>query len=236
MIAASKALARQASANRHWVTGVIRLWPLNRNAVSNLRYLGPTTLPIENCRYFSAAGTGQAGEEQDKSQVSQKTNTPSLPPVLESNTDSTQNDQVVATFSIPANMRPLVVGGGATIASIEKQSGAQVVIERRTPTGSPIQTLEVKLSGSKKSIDLARSQIESLISTAGTTRPTAEPRTPEAIKPHQEEFFLAGEEGGYIIGKGGHTIKKLMAETVGRAGQPPRPPHRPPSRRSPLAR
>jgi hypothetical protein len=191
MRAAGKALARQASANRHLVSGVIRLWPLNRRDVSNLRYFGPNTL-IGNSRFFSSPG-------------------------VQANSDSTKDNLVVSEFSIPANKAGLIIGhSGTTIRSIIRQSGAKVDVEKPAlADGSSPPQVKVTLSGTQASIDLARSSIDRLISEV-VKQPSLESRKPEATNTHQEELFLSDDEGGFLIGKGGLKVKKLMEETVRR--------------------
>jgi len=104
------------------------------------------------------------------------------------------------TIDIPVEKVGLVIGkAGSMIREIQQSSGARLQLDS---TGEPTRVL--RISGFGQSVEIAKARIEGLIN-----QPTFTMRTWKPTKTLQ----IPCECVGFVIGKGGETIKRISQET-----------------------
>jgi len=104
------------------------------------------------------------------------------------------------TIDIPVEKVGLVIGkAGSMIREIQQSSGARLQLDS---TGEPTRVL--RISGFGQSVEMAKARIEGLIN-----QPTFQSRSWKPTKSLQ----IPCECVGFVIGKGGETIKRISQET-----------------------
>jgi len=111
------------------------------------------------------------------------------------------NGSECITMDIPVEKIGLVIGrSGATIREIQDTSGARLQLDS---VGEPTRIL--RISGSAQSVETAKVRVQALLDkhTFGSKVPLGPPKTMQ----------IPSEVVGFVIGKGGETIKRLSHET-----------------------
>lgn len=104
------------------------------------------------------------------------------------------------TMDIPVEKVGLVIGkAGSMIREIQETSGARLQLDS---TGEP--TRQLRISGFGQSVEIAKARVEGLM-----TQPTFGARVWRPTKTLQ----IPCECVGFVIGKGGETIKRISQET-----------------------
>jgi len=105
------------------------------------------------------------------------------------------------TMDIPVAKIGLVIGrSGSTIREIQDTSGARLQLDS---AGEPTRIL--RISGSAQGVEIAKAKVQALLDkpTFGSKAPLGPPKTMQ----------IPSEVVGFVIGKGGETIKRLSHET-----------------------
>jgi hypothetical protein len=183
--------------NRPWIAAAFRTWGVDRNHGFCPSRGWPTFLN-DNRLLSSQAGDKKSGDA-------------STAPHNEAS-----NLRVSVDFPIPSSKARAVVGQkGSNVHSIEKETGATVIVGKAISASSAAgsaDTVKVSISGSKDSVDAARLRVEKMVQSEDASNPVSPPRGNPKI--HQEELMVSTNEASYIVGKGGVTLRSLQDETV----------------------
>jgi len=111
-------------------------------------------------------------------------------------------DSVSITMDIPVEKVGLVIGrAGTTIRNIQDTSGSRLQLDS---TGEPTRLL--RITGSQASVEMAKSRLQNLLcapTLAGGFQPFRPSKT----------IQIPSDCVGFVIGKGGETIKRISQET-----------------------
>lgn len=105
------------------------------------------------------------------------------------------------TMDIPVEKVGLVIGrAGTTIREIQDTSGTRLQLDS---SGEP--TRQLRITGSRESVEIAKNRLQTLL-----CQPTL--GTYQAFRP-TKTMQIPSECVGFVIGKGGETIKRISQET-----------------------
>lgn len=114
------------------------------------------------------------------------------------------NGQLRELLMIPASKVGIVIGrGGETIQAIQRNSGANVQVQREHAPAHP-ETREVTITGTPQQIQAAKDEIQKHC--VGT-------RTQPGVINATDHIMVPQNVVGIIIGRGGETIKRLQQQT-----------------------
>jgi len=114
-------------------------------------------------------------------------------------------------FSVPSDRVGLLIGkGGAKIREIQERSGARMDIAKRSEPVTP-HLREVRLSGGKEQIAIAREIINKLVTNSASFG--LKPNSHHASVNPNKTIQIPSTTVGLVIGRGGDNIKKIIQET-----------------------
>jgi len=114
-------------------------------------------------------------------------------------------------FSVPSDRVGLLIGkGGAKIREIQERSGARMDIAKLSEPATP-HLREVRLSGGKEQIAIAREIINKLVTTSASFG--LKPNSHHASVNPNKTIQIPSTTVGLVIGRGGDNIKKIIQET-----------------------
>ncbi|KAI8800349.1 hypothetical protein BJ742DRAFT_86383 [Cladochytrium replicatum] len=96
---------------------------------------------------------------------------------------------------------------GATIRSLEEQSGAKIVVAADSESDPSSTTRQVTVSGTDDAIDLAKRLIDDVVNSAPTRRPGGYDAGGE-----KEVMRVPSDKVRLIIGRGGETIRSIQSQ------------------------
>jgi len=114
-------------------------------------------------------------------------------------------------FSVPSDRVGLLIGkGGAKIREIQERSGARMDIAKLSEPATP-HLREVRLSGGKEQIAIAREIINKLVTNSASFGLKANSHH-ASVNPNKT-IQIPSTTVGLVIGRGGDNIKKIIQET-----------------------
>jgi len=114
-------------------------------------------------------------------------------------------------FSVPSDRVGLLIGkGGAKIREIQERSGARMDIAKLSEPATP-HLREVRLSGGKEQIAIAREIINKLVTNSSSFG--LKPNSHHASVNPNKTIQIPSTTVGLVIGRGGDNIKKIIQET-----------------------
>ncbi|KAL0993084.1 hypothetical protein UPYG_G00103020 [Umbra pygmaea] len=111
-------------------------------------------------------------------------------------------------YSVPDGMVGLIIGrGGEQINKIQQDSGCKVQI---APDSGGLPERSVSLTGTKESIQKAKTLLDEIVSRGRGTPPSSFHEATNGQSGSVQEMMIPAGKAGLVIGKGGETIKQLQ--------------------------